>query len=244
MGTRQRWSDAEPVIFDALPPRATRIELEPDRVVVQGAELSVASWVSDDDLSGVAKVEAGLDVQRNGQLAAEPKPAAAHLDAAGRWVAKLATADYPPGQYTLLVRVADNLNNSRLVKVRDVRILTEQEAKEEQQKQTNQLAGSVLFGGKPVPEAAVELAPAAKKPAADAAAKKPDGDAAAKAEPPAPDVQRTSTNEQGQFTFFKVPPGDYRVSVKVLLHNKTRQAAQDVTIPPPPKRLEPLRFDL
>ena len=204
---RQRWSNAEPVIFDALPPRATRIELEPDRLVVQGAELSVLSWVSDDDLSGVAKVEAGLDVQRNGQLAAEPKPAAAHLDAAGRWVAKLATADYPPGQYTLLVRATDNLNNSRLVKVRDVRILTEQEAKEEQQKQTNQLAGSVLFGGKPVPEAAVELAPAAKKPAGDAAAKKPDGDAAAKAEPvPAPEAQRTSTNEQGRFSFSQGAP--------------------------------------
>jgi len=245
VGARQRWSNVEPVVFDALPPRTTRIELEPDRLVVQGAELSVLSWVSDDDLSGVAKVEAGLDIQRNGQMAAEPKPAEAYLDAAGRWVAKLATADYPPGQYTLLVRATDNLNNSRLFKVRDVRILTEQEAKEEQQKQTNQLAGSVLFGGSAVPEAAVELAPAPKKPDGEAAASKPEGEAAAKAEPPpVSEAQSTSTNEQGRFTFLKVPPGDYRVSVKVLLHNKIRQAAQDVTIPPPPKRLEPLRFDL
>lgn len=243
VGARQRWSNVESVVFDALPPRATRIELDPDRLVVQGAELSVLSWVSDDDLSGVAKVEAGLDVQRSGQMATEPKPAEAHLDAAGRWVAKLATADYPPGQYTLLVRATDNLNNSRLFKVRDVRILTEQEAKEEQQKQTNQLAGSVLFGGSAVPQAAVELAPAPKKPDGDAAAKKPEGDAAAKTGLP-PEAQRTTTNEQGRFTFPKVPPGDYRVSVKVLLHNKTRQATQDVTIPPPPKRLEPLRFDL
>ncbi|MCU0871290.1 MAG: hypothetical protein MUE50_03010 [Pirellulaceae bacterium] len=244
VGTRQRWSDAEPVVFDALPPRATRIELDPDRALLHGTDLTVLAWVTDDGLSGIATVEAGLDIQRSGQLAAEPKPAAAYQDAAGRWVAKLATGDYPPGRYTLLVRVTDNLNNSRLVKVRDIRLLTEQEAKEEQKKLTNQVTGTVLFGNQAVPGAAVELAAAEPKPEA-AAAKKPAGDAAAETEPPtviAP-VQML-TDEQGRFSFPKVAPGDYRISAKVLLHNKFRQAARDITVPTPPKRLEPLRLEL
>lgn len=245
VGTRQGWSNAEPVVFDALPPRATRIELDPDRAVLHGADLTVLSWVTDDDLSGIAKVEAGLDIQRSGQLATEPKPAAAYQDAAGRWVAKLATGDYPPGQYTLLVRMTDNLNNSRLVKVQDIRLLTEQEAKEEQKKLANPVTGAVFFGSQAVPGAMVELAAAEQKPEADAAAKKPNGDAAAEAEPPTVIAPvRMPTDEQGRFKFPKVAPGDYRISAKVLLHNKIRQAAQDISVPTPPQRLEPLRLEL
>ena len=244
VGTRQRWSDAQPVVFDGQPPRATRIELDPDRALLHGSDLTVLAWVTDDGLSGVAKVEAGLDIQRNGQLATEPKPAAAFLDTAGRWVAKVATGDYPPGQYTLLVRVTDNLDNSRLVKVRDVRLLTEQEAQAEQKKLTNLVTGTVLFGSQAVPGAMVELTAANKKPEGESA-KQPPSAAAAEIEPPTAIAPlQTATDEQGRFSFPKVPPGDYRISARALLHNKMRQAVQDLSVPPPPKRLEPLRLGL
>ena len=106
LATSDVWSEPIEVIFDDEPPRLSRLQLDPGATVTQGSDLEVSVLASDNELSGVAKVEAAFDLQRKGEFA-EPPPLPASMQADGRWSVKLPTKPLRPGVYGLLVRATD-----------------------------------------------------------------------------------------------------------------------------------------
>jgi hypothetical protein len=227
VGGRQAWSQPREVVFDELPPRVHRATLEPNRDVTQGEELVLTVWATDDELSGVASLEAGLDIDRSGEFAAEPKPVEAYRDpTTGRWSAKLNTGDYPPGQYALLLRVTDQLGNTTYTRFKEIRLLTAEQAAQQEAELRNRVAGNVLFGKRPVPGARLVLKPRLEP--------SDEGDT----DSPKPQrIPPVLSDARGQFDFPEVPPGMYMLRAEVLLYNKIRSVAHAVRVPPPPKNV-------
>src|SRR6185437_10079645 len=101
---RSAWSVPVEIVLDGSGPRVTQIAIGPDRPLVAGEELEVIATVLDGELSGVAKVEVGFDLEGTGRFAKDPPPRPAALSPKGGWVARLPTEKMPPGRYIILVR--------------------------------------------------------------------------------------------------------------------------------------------
>ena len=72
LATGDVWSEPIEVIFDDEPPRLSRLQLAPGATVTQGNDLEVSVLASDNELSGLAKVEAAFDLQRKGEFSDPP----------------------------------------------------------------------------------------------------------------------------------------------------------------------------
>jgi hypothetical protein len=229
----ERWSEPAEVVFDALPPRIHRIEVDPERACTVGEALTVVVWATDDGLSGIAKIEIGLDVKRDGTLAAELKPKVAQQDPEGRWTAKLETGDYPPGEFALLVRASDQLGNSASASFKGIRLLAAEQAEAERKKLRTPVRGAVLHGNAPVANVRVTLVALPD----DKPNTPPD-----KGQPPPdkPKIPPAVSDEQGRFLFLEVVPGKYQLRAEGLLYNKIRTVNQLLTVPPPPQNTAPL----
>jgi hypothetical protein len=220
-GGRTAWSRPVEVVLDATPPRVLieQVERQPAGVVEVGAPLVIAVPVVDDELSGVASVEAAFDVVGTGEFAEEPAPAPAKQADDGRWSVELDTAALPSGAYRVLLRATDKVGNAGRYESLPVEVLTPEDAALRRAAMTNTVAGAVHYGTRPVRGATLTLT-------------SDDVD----------ETPETTADDQGQFEFTGVPPGEYRLSVKGLAAGVNRFKELAVTVPPAPERVPPLRI--
>ena len=223
LGTSDVWSPPIEVIFDDEPPRLSRLQLTPGAVVTQGDELEVSVLASDHELSGVAKVEAALDLQRRGEFA-EPPPLPASMQTDGRWSVKLPTKPLRPGIYGILVRATDRVGNAGEYLKSSVEVVAA-DADAAKHTPLGRITGKVVYGRfekRPVGGATVELT-------------------AVKGGQKLRDV---TADDDGHFSIADVLPGDYTLNVEKLIAGNRRIAKADVKVPAPPAAAEPVELIL
>lgn len=216
------WSDPVPVVFDNEPPVLSRLQLEPGSAVAQGAVLAVSVVATDDDLSGVAKVEAAFDGDLQGKFGAGAPPVAGSLQPDGRWLISLPTAPVNPGAYHILVRATDRVGNeSEYLKARvDV---TPKDADRAKMSLPIRVSGRAVygkFGKSPAAGVTVRLVANGKT------------------------AQEVKSDKDGQFAFEQVAPGEYKLVGEGLLAGNQRTAEIALTVSPGPKKAEPIELIL
>jgi hypothetical protein len=206
-GGKAGWSNPVEIVLDGSPPQIERVELRPPVVVIGPKDEEVSVWATDNELSGVAKIEAAFDPLGTGKFGGAAPAVLLDRAAAGYWTTKLPTKTLTPGDITLLVRATDAVGNeSDYTKVK-CHVITLDQSKAHGTGGTARLMGTVLFG--PDPIAAVKLTLA--------------GDPSVKIDP-------VTSDDHGNFTFPSVPPGKYKLTAAGLIHNKKRKIEQDITI--------------
>ena len=200
------WSEPVDILLDGTAPRVERVELKPAAVVI-GPDVEVSVWPTDDNLSGVVKVEAGFDTTGHGKFDDTVEPFDLSRDDTGRWFSKLPTKTLEPGMITLLVRSTDRAGNVSDISKFKCHVLTKAEADAAAAAPTTKLAGTVVFGNDPAAD--VEMTLTSDK---------------------GPKIPPTKTDASGNFSFTNLAPGKYKLAAKVVLHNKTRKTEQDVTV--------------
>lgn len=220
IGTRSQWSDPVGVLFDAAGPTVQHVELAGGRTLVLMGEAAVTVSASDDQQSGVGKVEVGFDRENKGEFGAAPPIPAVPLGD-GRWLAKLPVDLAVPGPTRLLVRATDKVGNEGEYAKVPVVVVTKQEAETRAKLQTNRVSGVVLFSKQVVPAAKVELRDEKQQV-----------------------VAVETTDDQGRFAFPQVPLGKYRLRVRGISRNRSREKELDVVVPPPPAQSVQLEIQL
>ncbi|MBW3598111.1 MAG: hypothetical protein KY475_12655, partial [Planctomycetes bacterium] len=223
-GGREAWSEPVEVTFDAGPPIVKKLELTPGREAVVGSELDIRLWCDDHQLSGVQKVEAALDVNRNGEIPADPPPVEAAPGERGLWTAKLPLPK--PGAYTLLVRMTDEVGNVRVLPQGSIHIIAPEELAARKAAEVNRVAGVVVYGDQPQPDIEVQL-------------ESETGFV----------IGPVRTGEDGRFEFPRVPVGAYKITAGGLVRGAQRVYPYDgedaaITVDPPPKAIPALRLSL
>jgi len=209
---RTVWSESKEIILDGTPPRVYQPRLRPGREVAPGGEIELSVLAGDEDLSGVAKVEAAIDKQGKGEFSDEAPPVAAEQDPeTGVWVAKLPAAEILPGTYPLLIRATDQVGNVGDYLSVDIDVMSAEAAEEGK---FNRVAGTVLYGNQGIGGAEVRL------------------EAAEALEIPA-----VLTADRGEFLFPKVPAGKYKILARALIHNKYRLAEAELEVAAPPSKV-------
>ena len=206
-GGKAGWSDPVEIALDGSPPEIERVELRPPVVVIGPKDEEVSVWATDNELSGVSKIEAAFDPLGTGKFGGTAPAVLLDRVASGYWTTKLPTKLLTPGDITLLVRATDAVGNESDYKKIKCHVITFDQAKAQGAGGTARLMGTVRFGPDPVPAVKLTLA----------------GDPAVKIEP-------VTSDEHGNFTFSGVPPGKYKLTAQGLIHNKKRKADQDITI--------------
>jgi hypothetical protein len=211
------WSESVEVVFDDRPPQLSHLQLEPGDKVPEGDDLVVSILAGDNDLSGVAKVEAAFDLQRKGEFGAPP-PVAGFMQADGRWLITLPTKPLKTGLYTVLVRATDRCDNASDYMKTTVEVVPKTAPGAEPAKpQLGQITGKVVYGRfekRPVGGALVQLTAGATT-------------------GPAP--RETTTDDSGAFHFRDVPPGEYKLASEKLLGGNRRVAEGQAKVVAPPQ---------
>ncbi len=210
------WSDPVEIILDGAAPRVERIELTPP-IVVAGKAEQVSIWATDEQLSGVAKVEAAFDPTGAGKFGGAINGLPLERDSTGRWFGKLPADGLPAGDITLLVRATDNVGNVSDYFKYKVHVITAAESVAGSA-QAVRVLGTVYYGADPAPNAKLTLTGSDKK------------------------STTATSDEHGNFTFPAVVPGSYKLAATALIHNKNRKAEQDVTIEPNQPNPKPLKL--
>jgi hypothetical protein len=104
---RPRPSDMVEVRVDAFGPKFT---LDPPAPVTSGEDIRLTARI-EECLSGVKKVEFGLQGEKPGDFAPAPKPKEGASVDGKVWSASLPTKDLPEGQLRILVRVTNTVGN-------------------------------------------------------------------------------------------------------------------------------------
>jgi hypothetical protein len=214
------WSEPVEVVFDDEPPQISQVQLVPGRSVAQGDVLEISLLASDGELSGVASVEAAFDLERRGEFTPQTVPLPGALQADGRWQIGLPTAPVSPGVYNVLIRAVDRVGNRSGYQRTQVEVVSKDAAKPATD---NRVVGRVVFGR------------LAKTPA--------NGITVRLVADGKPTLQRQS-DEDGQFLFEKVPPGDYRLEAVALIAGNRRTGELNLKVPPPPETLPPVELIL
>lgn len=236
-GERTAWSEPREILLDGAAPRIERVRVKPAGVVAIGDPIEVSCLALDGDLSGVASVEMTIDQLGTAEFEGNLPPMPAKLGADRRWTAKLDTAPLGAGTFHVLVRAKDQVGNeSDINSSATVRLMTPEALAEERRRATNRVIGTLRYGNAGFAGITVRLE--ALPPAADAAAPAPPSPL-----PPEP-IAPVSTNDQGAFSFDRVPPGKYKLTAEGVVRNKTRRAETEVTVEPAPTALRPLQLEL
>jgi hypothetical protein len=210
---RVKWSNIVELVIDGQPPRVYQPRLRPGPELPPGTEAELSVLATDDDLSGVAKVEATIDLEGSNEFGGANKPVPAKQDPeSGVWVAKLPTKELATGVHRLLVRATDQVDNVSDATTLSIRVLSSESA---ESAGLNRIPGVVFYGQEPVADAEVKLVSAEGKP-----------------------LSTTLTSAQGAFEFTEVAPGKYKVFARGLLRNKYRTAEADVDVAAPPAQVD------
>ena len=204
---RETWSDPVELVLDSQAPGLSNVHLLPGRNVHQGSELEVSALASDWRLSGIAKVEVGFDLLRQGEFGEDVPPVEAVPLDNGRWAAKLPTAEIRPGHYAVLIRATDRQENKSDYLRVFVQVLPKDESMDDS---LRTISGTVVYGryGKsPVEKVTVRLIDKAEETVAQAV-----------------------SDAEGRFT-LRVPPGDYQLVAEALIKGNRRAARINVTAP-------------
>lgn len=220
IASRSSWSEPVEVVFDALPPRVFQPRLAPGPELPQGTkELAAAFLASDDELSGVQRVEAALDLLGTGSFAPDAKPNLAIPNSVtGTWDIKIPAADLTPGAYRLLARAVDAVGNVGDYASVTFRVVPPASPTTES---GGEVRGRVVYRQEPMGKAEVSI-------------KAADGS----------EIPATTTDEQGNFVFNKLPAGKYRLSARAVIHNRPRIADLDYEVPAPPATSKPVELQL
>jgi hypothetical protein len=230
---RIAWSAPIEIVFDGEPPRLSNLELTPAGRVAIGTDVVVSALADDGGLSGIARLEAMVDIDRSGQFGPDAKPVAGGALEDGRWAAKIATAGLASGPYNILLRAIDRAGNVSKTARTNVRLITPEEAAAATLAASlADITGVVVYGD--APQAGIEMFLVQGE--------APPQPAAAGAAAPAA-LAKATTDAEGRFRFEKIPPGDYTVIAKGLVRNKNRTAQQVLKFAMP-KDLAELKLEL
>ena len=206
-GGKSGWSKPVEIVLDGSPPQIERVELKPPVVVIGPKDEEVSVWATDNELSGISKIETAFDPLGTGHFGGQAPAIVMEHNPAGFWTAKLPTKTLKPGDITLLIRATDQVGNeSDFTKVK-CHVVTLDESKLGATGETARLMGTVFFGPDPMPGVSLALA----------------GDPKVKIDP-------VTSDEHGNFTFLTVPLGKYKLTASGLIHNKKRKTDQEVTV--------------
>ena len=219
-GGWQQWSESVEVILDQSGPRVDQIRLFPDRVAVDGSELEVHVWGGDDQLSGIASVQVGFDVERDGEFSEQVAPVPAERGEFGAWIAKLPVNGVELGPVTLLVQATDAVGNTSEIAKIGAEVISEEQATARRDAAVNRVIGTAVYGGVPVPNTEVTLEGEVK-------------------------LEPVRTNDQGRFVFVDVPPGTYKLFARGVARNRPRKIEiADVEVLPAPAKATSLQLEL
>jgi hypothetical protein len=137
-------------------PRLSNLELQPAGRVAIGTDITVSALADDDGLSGIARLEALVDVDRTGQFGPDAKPVAGGALEDGRWAANIPTAGLASGPYNVLLRAVDRAGNVSKTARTSVRLITPEEAAAATLAASlADITGVVVYGD--APQAGVEM---------------------------------------------------------------------------------------
>lgn len=200
--------DRVPVVLDGLPPDIKTFNTSPDasQAVIPGqkfvAQLNVA------DLSGVAQVEFGFDLNQSGDLEKEEAKilqVQAQPLANDVWSLELSTKDLPPGRNVLMARVTDRVGLQSRPRPLILRVPSPDAVKGKMDKGT--IKGVVMFGKLSPDNIKVTLSL------------------------PGAGVQRTKGG--GKFQFDNVPEGEYTLQADGSVQNMVRTGKLEKIKPSP-----------
>jgi hypothetical protein len=224
-GLGESWSEPVKILLDGAGP-SIAAELRPGREIEAGSELEIRVFTDVPDLSGIQLVEAVFESAT--AAGAEKVPwELGKSDGSSGWIVKLPTEKLGLGPHTALIRATDKVGNLSDVLQEDLQIVakrpegTAASAAKKEPQLPNTVAGRVLYGNRPVVGATVALE------ALGVAA-----------------ISPATSNEEGQFTISKVPPGKYAVKARGLVNNGYRKAEMELTVPALPKKPDPLTVKL
>ncbi len=216
------WSEPVPIVFDNEPPVLSRLQLEPGSAIAQGGNLAVSVVATDDELSGVAKVEAAFDVDLQGKFGPGAPPVAGSLQPDGRWLINLPTAPVNPGAYHLLVRATDRVGNTSDYLKSRVDVVPK-DAADAKTPMPIRISGRAVFGK------------LGKSPAAGVTVRLVAGGKTA---------HEIKSDQDGQFAFEQVAPGEYKLVGEGLIAGNQRKAEIALTVSPGPQKAEPVELIL
>lgn len=219
VGNRSAWSAPVEVVLDGAPPVIRRVHLNPKTPPASGGEVEVIVSAVDGQMSGVDRVDVGLDPRLTGEFGADASPVPATPGEPTVWTAKVPLADVEPGQSQILVRAFDRAGNASPVTKLALTVLPKQGDKDAQKAAAvpGRIDGEVKYAERPIPNADVFL----------------EGDVDPKTRK-RKTVGATKADAQGKFVFARVPPGTYVVRVRGLANNRMRLGSQEVKVVSPP----------
>ena len=210
-----KWSDPVEILLDGTPPEI-HVDDMPDQVV-SGEDVEVNIRATQEDLSGVARVEAIFEsLQTNDPK--ESKWEVAKEDGNGGWVAKLKTDGLEPGPQVVLIRAKDKVVNLSSVQSEKINVVAKQEVSPTSVENPqpvpdvgNTVTGKILYVGRAVPaEVTLESSTGAR-------------------------IGPQNTGADGSYTFSKVLPGKYVLNAKSRAEfgGSHREAKAVITVPGP-----------
>jgi len=218
------WSDPVTIKLDGAPPEIHVDDMP--KQVISGSDLEIHIRPTQDDRSGIAQVEALFETA-GGATTDEVKWEPAKPDGNGGWVAVLKTAKAGLGPKAVLIRGTDNVGNVSAPVTENIEIVPKPDtesvsAKETPPDVTNTVSGRAFYDNQPA-SASLTLVSAAGA-----------------------TVATKNSNDAGEFTFFKVPPGEYVLNAKSLaaIRNKRRTAEVKLNVLPRPQAASSVRVNL
>lgn len=198
------------VVLDGQPPEFALAV--PSRPVQQGDNVEVGVKVLH-ELSGIRKIEVGLEGEKPGEFKEKPKLGQPRSETT--WAAALPTKELDPGSYTILVRATDLAGNAKFERESVSIVATPPPPAEKTAKVSTIEGQAILQGGGPVSDAQITLQGAGQTATSDAG---------------------------GKFIFKDVPHGDYWILAKGTAKNMSVSGAAQIHLPgatdPVPVRVE------
>ncbi|MCA9262470.1 MAG: hypothetical protein KDA60_01430 [Planctomycetales bacterium] len=206
---------AIPVILDGTPPTVQSVSAGTNNLVPPDVDLPVTVLATDDNQSGVERVEilwADWDVDEFPQGA--PTTLARRTDELG-WQATIPGKQLVIGDHVILARCQDRAGHWSETFVQRLRV-----TKSAQQGADGTLKGIVKFQAKPFPEVEITLTPEEGKP-----------------------LPAIRTNAQGEFFFPPIQPGKYKLQALGFHRNRPRMVTKDLELPRPAQS-DPLEIEI